>query len=347
MPYYTPPPTGNPYENMPFTIEAINNCSVQFYSNNASNIKYNKNNGQATGYCGSSISLNAGDTISFEGTNYLNGKVAYFSSTNSIKMYGNIASLIGYSDTLPASGFRGMFSGNANIIDTSNLIFPFQTIKEWGCHKMFSNCINLVSPPTFKTSIIEHNACEQMFSICSALTAMSYIPFISAAGGAFAAIHYSSKDGPLWNCDWKWFDNAIVSNQTIRGICYDTNKIARPPIFGKLTFVDTGIGQGGSNSSYGPFLQTFGYNNGKLSCMEVQFTSWYGGSTPLVNAWMNGAPSQGIFIKPPELSKDFIKSGWTVLNRDSNHKLWNTDSNGNSTTQYTGDDPYAAYYNSL
>ena len=86
----------------------------------------------------------------------------------------------------------------------------------------------------------------------------------------------------------------------------------------------------------------FIYDN-TFSCVEAHISS---SISP--RSIFHNVSSDGIFIKPESTSLwQNRPSNWTVLNRDSNHVLWNTDFNGNSTTQYTGADPYADYYNNL
>lgn len=86
------------------------------------------------------------------------------------------------------------------------------------------------------------------------------------------------------------------------------------------------------------------YNSSSLSSVEVKFTQWWSSST----RWLYGVANTGLFIKPPTLpvtrGSDYIPNNWTVLNRHSDGTLWYVNSSNVETGQYTGDDPYAWYY---
>lgn len=138
MPYYVNN-KGPDYENMPLTFEPISsNTSVRLTRNSSSDTKvfYYKTNSMsnwAQYTFDTEINLNVGDTCSFSGdatvfhpaekSSQINHYKFYGSSSGQLKAYGNIHSLIAYSN-LTNYGFRNLFRGQQYISDYSGVFLP-------------------------------------------------------------------------------------------------------------------------------------------------------------------------------------------------------------------------------
>jgi len=85
-----------------------------------------------------------------------------------IKISGNIASLIGFSETIPAYCFRYLFY-QSQIIDASELELPWMTLSEWCFGRMFMNSAKLVEPPYLPAETAVDSCYRLMFRSCIAL----------------------------------------------------------------------------------------------------------------------------------------------------------------------------------
>lgn len=90
-----------------------------------------------------------------------------FGSAN-IKISGNLASLIGFAETLPTYAFRYLFY-NTNIIDASELELPWTTLSEYCFIRMFYNCYSLIEPPYLPATTLANYCYTYMFRSCTAL----------------------------------------------------------------------------------------------------------------------------------------------------------------------------------
>ena len=340
----TPPtPPGPDYQNMPFTISALQNADIQFSDGqiNASNLIYTKtSNGVVTsGSCGSTISLDAGDIISFEGpsgqTSYSDKLYAFSVSNGNIAMYGNIGSIIGYDRIVRQFNFHTMFQNQTNIVDVSNLYFNFDVIEYRGCHDMFSGCKGIQTPPHFLAHTYNYGACWATVVNCS-LTAGCQFPITGTVGEIAFAAQYISN--PIVNANFAIPSNLYLNTKAFVDYFSNVTTLQRGPLIGgNYTFNSSSTG------SNGPFCN-FYYHCSNLSAIQVQFTSW---NSNYFRNWVNGVNSNGLFIVPQDWQggtsrgSNAIPTNFTMLKRmNSDHSLryYQTDE------AYTGEDPYAWYY---
>ena len=350
----------NPYQLMPFTIKNIDYDAgmqryVKFSNNNASNIKYYHRNADGTlktsGYCGINIYMNAGEYVEFEGTSgYTNGKIASFESREDGKyqFYGNIASLVGWSDTIENYNFQSMFYNMKQIKDVSNLVIGPRTVKYQGCRDMFNYC-SFTTPPIVKSSnLAGTEACAFMLANNSSLTAACHFPVTgNVASRALASVH--DFDTGIVQANFRLPSGCTLQGGVYQGYLWACTGLKRSPIFGN-SILSTGSS---SNGNYYNFCNNQNNSTGlAISAIEVEFTSW--GNNPYdtqatnnTYRWFMGAGSTGIFIKPPSLpmiggnSNYGYPAGWTVLNRHEDNSLWYVNSSNQETGEYTGVDPYA------
>lgn len=122
---------------------------------------------------GSRINYVAGDIIRLyrpEQTAIGNGinNVNRFSGMSNTIVYGNIASLIGYTNTLPQNAFVICFY-YCQFTDCSGLIIPWNTIPQWGMRWMFYGCTQIHDIPFLPATTVNREAYHQLFRQCNGL----------------------------------------------------------------------------------------------------------------------------------------------------------------------------------
>lgn len=330
------------YSNMPFTIEAIQNTTVSFTSGvrDPNSIFYNKNNGETTGYCGSTISLNQGDIITFEApSGTVDGKLFNFTQgSGKYKMYGNLGSLVGYEDTFNSQYFQRMFNGCTGLVDAQNLYITASSLSSNACYAMFSGCTELLTPPKVYSKNLGSNSFAFMLAGCSKLTAACQFPYLQNVTGSQSLASLHDFCSGLVNADYVMdLDNINFKSASyiFRGHFYTCKALKRAPLIKLSSSIDS------------VFYDMFKYCS-SLSAVEVTFPTWPGNSA--LDNWLRNitTSSNNLFIKPSSLTVtrgySNIPNNWTVLNRHSDGTLWYVSDSNQETGQYTGDDPYAWHY---
>ena len=177
-----------------------------------------------TTYDGRTFHLNANDVVCFRGTRAdcnCSGNTQLFTATDVCYIAGEIASLLGYPETLPASAFRGAFSrkntkdtGNntgkddekpaAITVDTSKpadyvdwvdidpadpLILPATTAAD--CYMdMVLGCISLTCAPDLPATVLADKCYFRMFHSCIKLTSMPSFPSVVTMSGSSTRRRY-------------------------------------------------------------------------------------------------------------------------------------------------------------
>ena len=115
---------------------------------------------------------NRASTLSSGSSNYY-----YFVLSGQIAASGNLMSMLNYSDTVPASGFRKLFANStANSALTSSPEMPAKSIGSLGCAGMFEKCTGMLSPiPEITAATLAENCFDSMYSQCSSMTAASVL----------------------------------------------------------------------------------------------------------------------------------------------------------------------------
>ena len=97
-----------------------------------------------------------------------NGSYIRIHGTAETKISGNMASLIGFSETIPAACFRYMFY-SGSIVDASELELPWTTLSQWCFCRLFYNCTKLIEPPYLPATTLADSCYRLMFRNCTAL----------------------------------------------------------------------------------------------------------------------------------------------------------------------------------
>lgn len=91
-----------------------------------------------------------------------NGSYIKIFGTAETKVSGNMASLIGFSETLPAAAFRYLFY-SSNIVDASELELPWDTLTQACFIRLFFNNTKLLYPPKLSATNLAANCYQYMF----------------------------------------------------------------------------------------------------------------------------------------------------------------------------------------
>ena len=121
--------------------------------------------------------LNQGDKVKFyraETTEFSGPEASgswnnRFTGTAYTKIYGNIASLIGFNETIPQNCFRYMFY-NWRVQDASELDLPWDTLSNYCYARMFQQCQSLTKGPKLKAQNLATACYQWMFYNCSSIS---------------------------------------------------------------------------------------------------------------------------------------------------------------------------------
>ena len=152
-------------------------------------IQYSKDSGSSwtsvtSSTSGAEISVSAGETVMFKGTNSAYGNSSgyynYFSTTDAaFQVYGNMASLTNYSSTLSSYGLRYLFYNCTRMSShaSKDLVIPYTSIGSYGLEYAFYGCTGITVPPDmFRVSTVNSYGCRYMFGGCTSLTAAPKLP---------------------------------------------------------------------------------------------------------------------------------------------------------------------------
>lgn len=192
------------YENMYFTIQALEEGHINFNATAFTDTLYHSYNGaewspldtSSPSEC--SVYLNQGDELRLKTT--VTGTTSYSNMLDStsiqFNVYGNILSLFygdNFSDytTLPngnENALDAMFQ-TYNVVDAGNLILPSpQGENEITYKYMFQDCTGLTTAPAITQAFVYSDCCMYMYNGCTSLTYIKCLAYNSNSsdwGGAF------------------------------------------------------------------------------------------------------------------------------------------------------------------
>ena len=184
------------YSSQYLTFKIKGDGNIKWYANSSirRTIEYSRDNGtnwteitSNTGSSAPSISVNAGDTIIFKGTNatYSDGMYNAFFYIKNIKIdvEGNIMSLIYGDDFKNKTSFPSgsnanffLFFTNCDVESAENLILPATTLTESCYNGMFAGCTSLVSTPALPATTLASQCYYDMFDGCTGITTAPALP---------------------------------------------------------------------------------------------------------------------------------------------------------------------------
>ena len=299
--------------NLSFVIEGSGGTAATFYY--WKNTVPNSNRDNYTGTITTStttqnITMSVGDKIRLYraettalagGENTWNTRI-YGSNNAEFDIYGNIASLIGYTSTLPDYAFRYLFK-NANIVEANGLILPWNTLSV-GCYmRMFYPNYKILSVPVLPAMNLANDCYRLMFRECTHITSIADMYFKDVDGTTGNTTFYCmyqlcngltsvvlpemtfSNGGRCWGMFWGC--SGIISAEVKVPENYSLPNYAYRQLF-------TGCS-----------------NLADVKCLATSFTSY------TFNDWLNGVASSGTFTKASGANWSSgvsgIPTGWTVV----------------------------------
>ena len=141
------------------------------------------------------VKLNTGEKMYFRNDtrkfSNSSSKCITFSSTVSSNVGGDIRTLSNYldvnSETTPQSNmFYGLFNGNKNIVDASNLRLSYTSLADYCYYQLFYGCTSLVTAPELSATTLASSCCRSMFEGCTSLTTAPALPPTTLADYCYA-----------------------------------------------------------------------------------------------------------------------------------------------------------------
>ena len=178
----------------PMTMEALTDGTIVVYYDvmncTPPSMKYSLNGGDKTTISSTTtINVSAGDKVQFYGngtsTTAYDGeigggdyKISIAGGTASVKVYGNIMSLVdetGYetATTVAEKAFRHLFQDNSTLTDASGLLLPATTLAQECYASMFYACGALTAAPVLPATTLVTNCYYGMFFGCSSLSSVT------------------------------------------------------------------------------------------------------------------------------------------------------------------------------
>ncbi len=248
---------------------------------------------------GSIIKLYRAETTRLNIKEEDSGPFLRIGGTAETKISGNIASLVGFTETIPTYCFRYMFY-SSNVVDASELDLPWTTLNNWCFGRMFMGSTKLVYPPYLPAVTLAENCYQWMFRACTKLNniaqwgakvlANNSCYAMYQLSGGFTSVTIPIADTYYYHA----FDRFLAGNKSI------TEAVVKTPE---------------SVTASGVFYYLFDdcTNLSKITCLLKSWDS----DNQFAN-WTRGIAATGTFIKHPDATwstgNSGIPSGWTVKN---------------------------------
>lgn len=207
------------YSAIPLTFEVISAGTLNFRTNTSQAygkvVRYTMDAGETwttittTTGTTNAIQVQPGDKVQFYGLNnsYGTSSSAYNSffgtgtdaSTATVKVYGNIMSLVsdtGFTTATTLNGentsmFTGMFTGGGDkLVDASHLILPATTLANSCYQYMFSGCTSLTTAPELPATTLAQSCYQYMFRNCTSLTTAPELPATTLVSACYAGMFF-------------------------------------------------------------------------------------------------------------------------------------------------------------
>ena len=255
----------------------------------------------------STISLNSGGSVLMRGMNKegfskSNNQYSTFTTTGSIEVYGNIMSLIDYTQTvdiIPCNFcFYSLFNGCASITKAPSL--PATTLASNCYYYMFYNCTSLTTAPELPATTLANNCYLGMFYGCTSLTTAPELPATTLADYCYGCM--------FQNCTSLTTASELPVTE-LASYCYyymfsGCSSLTIAPELPATVL---------ASSCYRYMFQ----NCTSLNYIKCLATSGINTNNSTTN-WVSGVASTGTFVKDPNANwpsgTSGIPEGWTVVN---------------------------------
>ena len=272
----------------PLTVEAITGGTI-VVKNPQSGMQYSVNNGTKNNVSnvGGTISVNAGDKVQFYGngqnitqygTSNANNSTEIAGGTASVKVYGNIMSLVNETDFATNIDltndytFSYLFYHNNTLTDASGLFMPATKLTNSCYMYMFTGCTSLTAAPALPATTLSSSCYRSMFYGCTSLTDAPVLPATTLTLECYYA---------MFNGCTSLTAAPVLLATTLTNNCYQY-------MFSGCT------------------------NLSSLTCFATNISA-----NDCTTSWLNGVAATGTFTKTASMTgwgsgANGIPSGWTV-----------------------------------
>jgi len=315
-------------EERPLTFKALTDNSFinleQYGGLNLPGIEIKRGGSDWESLPATGVLLNTNEIVSFKNNNETlsesSSKYAQFIMDGKIAAFGNVQSMLNYSESCPNYCFRNLFSDCSGLLitpklpatevglysytymfnDCTSLIqaseLGMETFTGNGsCIAMFYNCSSLIQPPELKPMTLKDNCYNSMFWGCSSLIIAPELPASDLAKQCYQSMFagcISLTQAPA-------LPASGLANSCYQSMFRSCKSLIQAPELPATTLV---------SSCY----QSMFNGCTKLSSISVGFIDWNESENSTTN-WVNGVASFGEFNCPNNLS---VKTGNSRIPND-------------------------------
>lgn len=287
-------------------------------------------NGEWSAYtAGTTLTLtNTGDLVQFQNTaNALstsNSSYVKYTTTGNLACYGDMMSMLNYSNSVPNYGFYYLFNGcealtmlpdmTAQAIGQNSFYltfngckfatnFPkmnFTSVNYRSFYFAFSWCKKISSIPDFPNIPLAQDCYRGMFDNCVGITKMPILKSSNAARDCYMTMFRNTGITELNESDMEFTNYYSGGNAVCGEMFMNCASLQKASL---------------ALTSFQPYRNQMFKGCSKLNEIHVKFTTWSNSG-----GWVNGVSSSGTFYKPSALPEtygtNYIPTGWTVVNID-------------------------------
>ena len=198
-------PTAHDYSQDYFTIESLEDNNLIKLTSSSTTKRYityrtsptRPGNPAESGtgkYGNTFITLNTGDKVYIsEGTSWdpvTTSDYTYFESSKTVNVYGNVNSVRDPSfktnyKMIDQTYFYYRLFYKLKIVDASNLVLPYTTLRNYCYMGMFEDCTTLTTAPALPATTLTEGCYDSMFKGCTSLTATPALAATSLPKGCY------------------------------------------------------------------------------------------------------------------------------------------------------------------
>lgn len=365
-------PLGHDYSQDYFTIESLEDNNLIKLTSSSTTKRYityktsptalgNPAESGTSNYGTTFITLNTGDKVYiYVGDSWATvttSDYTYFESSKTVNVYGNVNSVrdrdfkTNYTMSNQTYFYYRLFY-KLKIVDASNLVFPYTTLRNYCYANMFEGCTTLTNAPSMlsATSVSSYGY-TSMFKGCTSLTEPPQLGGTTLAGYAYSSMFEgctSLSKLPKINhvttiTYWAPFRNMYSGCTAIVDARYDVDGNRLLPDHLNVTGGGSAyelMFNGCTGLIYAPELtetspHTGEYNQMFKYCSNSSFTELYTHATSLgtnyFNQIVNGTYHQGTVYKADDVTWDSAQYSQFVYNSVSN---WTVSNGGYNSGEY-------------
>jgi hypothetical protein len=247
---------------------------------------------------------NTNDILNISASNYVNFYLD--NSSASVKLTGNVNSLINYKDLSEYCFFNLFYQSSSTSpkIDASELILPATTLAKSCYYGMFKNCRNLISAPKLPATTLADSCYCSMFNGCTSLTTAPELPATTLADYCYNAMF----DGCTSLTTAPELPATTLATVCYGGMFYNCKNLTTAPFLPAEHLVQNCY----SNIFYGC---------SSLNYIKVGFLESYINNASYLRQWVQNVSPTGTFASTTKFNtltfgQQAIPEGWTIEGRN-------------------------------